>query len=130
MSAIDDLTAYIARVRALGASVPEIARAAVPGVEAALKAQIDAGTDPSGKPWQPTKEGKTPLRNAGAALTVSATGNVIAAVLTGVEVLHSLGRAKGGIVRQVLPAAGEVPASIGDAVIAAADRVFTAKMGE
>ena len=103
MSGLDDLDRMIASVRAL----PGLAKRAAPDVADALEAElhrtIAAGQTPDGKPWQPTRDGATPLTGAAKALGVAAVGATVYVRLVGVEARHHLGRARGGIERQVIP---------------------------
>jgi hypothetical protein len=120
------LDAHIARLRALGSdfvrkSAPAIATAA----EAETKTQLASGQSPSGKAWQPTKEGRRPLPNAGRTLTVRAIGTVILWKVTGHEALHNEGRAKGKVTRRMLPT-GRLSAP----VVAAIKRVLGERFGE
>lgn len=98
-----NLQDWIRRLNAIATlperAAPEIAKA----IDASLRANIAAGTDPDGNAWQPTKTGQQPLRNAGRALTVTTLGTRIIARLTGPEALHHLGKARGHAVRRILP---------------------------
>jgi hypothetical protein len=85
------------------ALVKDAAPAVAKATEAHMQEQIAAGQGPDGKAWQLTAEGKRPLRNAGAAVTVRAIGTVILVRLTGPEVKHHRGIARGRIRRQVIP---------------------------
>lgn len=110
-----ELDAYIARLRAL----PELARRAAPDVADAvrdeLRRQITAGTDPTGRPWQRTEDGRQALATAADALTVGAHGTRVIMRLRGHIARHHLGRAKGGTVRRILPTAG-IPAPMARAI--------------
>lgn len=118
------LDAYIARVRAL----PELARTAAPDVarvvERELRKTISAGTTPDGKPWPLTKDGEKPLTNAAGALNVVAVGTTIYARISGPEARHHLGRARGGIERQILPK-DSIPAAMSVAISAELAKHFT-----
>lgn len=101
MAALD---AQIARLRALGSgfvrnAMPRLTEAA----EEVWHEQLDAGLGPSGQPWQPTKEGKRPLRNASKAASVQAFGTVLLFKVEGPEALHNDGRARGRVTRRMLP---------------------------
>ncbi|AKF06075.1 hypothetical protein DB32_003224 [Sandaracinus amylolyticus] len=93
----------IERVRKLPSlpreAAPKVARA----VEGELRAQIARGQSPDGKPWQPTQDGRQPLRNAATALSVRVAGNVIVATIEGVYARHHHGWVRGGVRRQILP---------------------------
>jgi hypothetical protein len=88
-------------------SLPGLPERAAPDIADAcakeIRAQIARGEGPDGEKWKPTKEGNAPLRNAAKALSVRAIGSAIVMKLTGVEALHHLGGAKGGIARRILP---------------------------
>jgi hypothetical protein len=104
-TAFHRLRRQIDRVRSLGELPEAIAAEAATELDRQLRQQIAAGQGPDGKPWQPTADGRTPLRNAGDGLTVRAVGSVVLARLTGSAVRHHLGTARGRIKRQVLPSA-------------------------
>jgi len=105
----------IERVEAL----PGLAREAAPdvadAVERELQQTIAAGTDAYGKPWPPTKEGGRPLQHAAAALTVVAVGTTVITQVSGPEARHHLGRARGGLAREIIPTA-EIPPSMNRAI--------------
>lgn len=123
------LDAHIARIRELSKlgerSAPTVAKA----LERELGAQIAAGADPNGKPLQPTKEGKTPLRGAARAIRVRAVGSVVLATLEGHHALHHQGRARGGVRRQILPTSGAIPPTVERAIGTAITAEFKATMG-
>lgn len=106
-----ELEAMIRKIRA----IPGLARRAAPDVAEAVKAELEktitAGTAPDGKPWQALKYGGgRPLTGAGKALFVAAVGNRVVCHVRGHIARHTLGRARGGIVRRVLPLKGVPPA--------------------
>jgi hypothetical protein len=118
MAALRDLPAIAAE------SAPDIARS----FEAELKAQISAAVTPDGKAWAPKKDGSgKPLATAAKALTVTVAGPTVTAKLTGYIARHTLGRARGGVVRQILPDSIS-PKLAGDITRAITNR-FTTKMG-
>jgi hypothetical protein len=98
------LDAQIARLRAIGSG---FGKSAAPRVAAEAEkvwhVQLDAGQGPSGTPWKPTKTGERPLKNARNAATVSAIGTVLLFKVEGPEALHNDGRARGKIMRRMLP---------------------------
>lgn len=112
---LDKLDEMIARINAL----PGLAQRAAPdvafAVEAELERTIGAGTTPDGEPWAPTKEGARPLAGAAKALGVAAVGTTIVVRLTGPEARHHLGRARGGVVRQIIPT-DKIPAPMATAI--------------
>lgn len=109
------LNAMLERLRKL----PELGTEAAPSVADAVRDQlektIDAGTTAEGKSWERTKDGKQPLRNAAKALAVVAVDSTIFARLTGHIARHHLGRARGGVVRQILPTEG-IPSGMAKAI--------------
>jgi phage gpG-like protein len=102
-AAFNELQLWIDQANSLGVLPTEIAKEVAPTLDQKIRQNISAGVDPEGKPWQLTKEGKRPLTNAGAALTVRAISSVVQAKLTGHVALHHLGAAKGAPKRQILP---------------------------
>jgi len=110
-----DLDRMIATVRQL----PELAERAAPDVADVIERELmrttTAGQSPNGTPWQLTLEGGKPLTGAAKAIGVAAVGRTIYVRLTGVEARHHLGRARGGIERQVIPT-GRLPPRMADAV--------------
>ncbi len=100
LAELDDMIARVRRLPELGTrAAPDVARV----LEAELHRSIAAGESPEGKPWQLTKDGRVPLTGAAKALGVAAVGATIYVRLTGPEARHHLGRARGGIERQVIP---------------------------
>lgn len=71
----------IAKMRALRGFGLQVARAAAPVVEAAIRATAAAGTDPDGKPWPSKKDGGRALPNAASAVSVKASGLVLRVLL-------------------------------------------------
>lgn len=118
---------WIDRLNQLGDLPAEVAKDVAPALDAEIRKNISAGVDPEGKPWLPTKDGKKPLANAGAALSVKAISSVVQAKLVGHVALHHLGAAKGNIRRQLLPNA-RLPQPMTAAVKAVAVKRFEAKL--
>lgn len=85
----------------------DLGRVAAPEVAEALDEEIGkdiaAGQSPDGAAWQRTADGRVPLRNAKQHVTVVAEGSVVLARLTGPEVKHHRGTARGKITRRILP---------------------------
>lgn len=104
------LDAHIARLRALPALVPDALPELAEVVEQNLERTIRAGTDANGVSWQPRKDGGTPLATAGKSLGVAIVGTTIFCRLRGHVARHHLGRAKGGVIRHILPVDGLPPA--------------------
>jgi hypothetical protein len=97
------LQAQIDRIRALAELPKVVAPEVATELRGQLERQIAAGQGPDGEPWQLTAEGRVPLRNAAAALTVRAVGSAVVARLVGPTALHHLGAAAGRIRRRILP---------------------------
>lgn len=116
------LDEMIATFRALEKLPEDVAKAAAPGVEAAVKQTTAAGQAPDGTPWLPKKDGGRALVNAAAAVTGKAVGSVIVVAVRGVEAFHHYGA--GVPRRQIIPDPGTLPPRVAEAVRAAADRVF------
>lgn len=117
----------IARLLELGHSPETIAAHLVLELRDELKRNIHAGRGPDGTPWKPTQAGTPALRNAGAALEVSARGTTITAQLAGVEARHHYGTVRGGVARPILPSR-ELPQQIAALVTRVAQQRFRAVM--
>jgi hypothetical protein len=89
-------------------------------LESDIKRTADAGQAPDGTAWQPTLEGKRPLKSAASDVSVRTSGTTIIASLTGNAVKHHKGTARGRIRRQVLPTR-----KIPDAVVRAMRKVMS-----
>lgn len=122
------LDSYIHRLRTL----PGLARRAAPdcaeAFERELQRQIRAGTTPDGESWEPRQDGGKALETAAKALTVVAAGPRVVARLRGHIARHHLGRAKGGVQRQILPI-GSIPRAISAAIREVLAREFRDHMG-
>lgn len=106
MSGADDM---IARLRGLQGVSKDLAPEIAIVVEDELRRSIAAGETPDGKKWQGKQDGGQPLMSAGHALGVAAVGGTVYVRLSGPEARHDTGRARGGIVRQVIPNSNRVP---------------------
>ncbi len=125
-SARAQLQAAIQRLRELPdrlveESAPEVADA----FKAELTTNIAGSHGPDGEAWAPKKDGGKPLAHAAAALDVKAIGTLIVATLTGPEVLHNKGFARGGVKRQILPTR-KIPVG----VVRVIEKVFRKKWAE
>lgn len=87
----------------------EVAPAVAEAIDEEITAQIARGVDPNGKPWPKTQDGDQALRGAGKAVNVASFGKRVIVALRGVEARHHLGRARGGVQRQIIPVA-KIPA--------------------
>lgn len=117
-----EINAQIARLRALSELPDRVVPKVAAAVREELEAQIGRGETPDGEPWKLTAEGKRPLRNAAAALSVGASGRTVVARLEGHHARHDLGAVRGKVRRQILPREG-----IPDGIARAIDRVVTAE---
>jgi hypothetical protein len=106
------LQGMIGRLRELGQSAETIASDIAPELRAELEENIAASRGPDGSPWKPTREGKAPLQNAGAALGVAAVGTKVIAAVRGVEARHHYGTVKGKVARPILPTSKLPPALV------------------
>jgi hypothetical protein len=122
------LDEQIARIR----SLPGLAERAAPAIARAtqneLARTIAAGTTPDGVPWKKTQAGERPLQNAAREVRVSAQGSVVVTSIEGHLALHHLGRAKGGVRRQVIPTKA-IPDPVTRAIETALTGEFRATMG-
>ena len=105
----------ISSLRELSKFVTGSAGRARRAVDADSRRKISRGQDPNGKPWQPTKAGERPLKNAGAALSVKLVGKRIVWTLKGIEARHHLGAVKGKVKRQIIPIE-DIPSSVAKAI--------------
>lgn len=129
-SGIAELDTMIAKLRELaGPGIgARVAAAAAPLVDAVVKKTVEAGTDPLGKAWKPTKKGGAPLQHAASHIRTAAQGPIVAVTLTGVEVFHHLGL--GGMPRrQILPDGVSVGQGVKDAALEGARRVWREVVG-
>lgn len=94
-SVIDALDGMAERLREIPGAGQAIAEVAAPLLLAENQRTANAGQDSHGEPWEPTKAGGRPLRNAAAAIRVVAQGPRIAISLVGIEVAHHIGWARG-----------------------------------
>lgn len=106
MSGFQEIDRMVATLKTLDKLGAKAADDVAHVVEAELRRTIAAGTTPDGKQWEPTEAGERPLRNAAAALGIAAVGSTVYVRLTGPEARHHKGRARGGIVREIIPTRG------------------------
>lgn len=105
MSGLGDLEGMIRKMQSLEGLVERAAPAAGEALGAAIRADLDAGIDPStGKAWAPTKDGRRPLQNASAAITQKVIKKALVYTVTGHHFHHHRG-ARGGALpaRPLLP---------------------------
>lgn len=126
MADIDEL---VERVRAL----PGMVKAAAPDVARAMVAvaaeQIAAGTDPDGKPWPLTRDGRKPLADIAKYLTPVTVGTTAMVRLTEWGARHHFGGVRGGLARRVLPIGGEIPERYAQAVRTQLEKAFARATG-
>lgn len=128
-----EMDAMSAKLRAVSGMVARSAPEVALALEGELQRNIAAGVGPDGKPWKPTADGRAPLANAAAALSVKAHGTVVLATLDGVEARHHLGVVRGSskerwLARPILPNA-KIPAPVTRAIHSALERDFLNTVG-
>lgn len=116
------LDQQIERLRSLPGLVTRAAPAVALEMKRELASQASRGATPDGKAWAPTKDGRQALPKAAQNIDVEARGTVVVASVEGPYALHTQGRVRGGMRRQILPT-GATPAPM----TAAIDRVVTAE---
>ncbi len=121
------LEAMIAKAKALGAPNfgDRVAAAAAPLVDEQVKKTAAAGETPLGSAWKPKKGGGGALVNAAAAVTTRALGRLVVVVLSGPTVWHQKGTGRTPR-RQVIPDGASVPASVYEACLDGARKVWRA----
>ncbi len=82
MSALDD---YIANLRDMPNKIKQLAPGVADAIREVAKAELAAGHGIGGDAWEPTKEGKTPLKGAADSIDVRAVGTVILISFTGTK---------------------------------------------
>lgn len=125
----EQIDRQVARLRALAKLVPTAAPGVAVAVRDVVAGNIARGVGPDGVAWEPTEEGKRPLRRAAKALEVRAVGTVVVATLTGPEARHHLGAVRGGVRREILPTGGSIPSPMVDEIERVLDKQFRAIMG-
>jgi len=103
----DELNKLIQAVRALG-KLDEVAAPRVADViNAEIKRTVAAGTDPYGVPWMLRKaDGGRPLVHGDKTLQAQTIGSLVIVTITGEDARHSIGWARGGTVREIIPSKG------------------------
>ncbi len=129
-SALDGLAAKLDAIAGVGGA---IAADAAPGVQAAARKTAAAHTDPEGKAWAPTKDGRAALPNAPSAITAVVSGTttaVITLILKGVYIYHQRSKSKGkkGLPRRVILDIEDVPPAIAQVIAESAKRVLRRTM--
>lgn len=100
LDALDEVIAKLRELETVASDVaPEVAREA----KRLVGENIAAGRGPDGTAWEPRKDGEKPLQNAAQAVTATASGSRVVLTVSGPEARHHQGRAKGGVVREILP---------------------------
>lgn len=94
-----------------------------------LQKTIAAGTDPYGKAWKLTKDGRVPLRNAFAHVRVAAFGKqVFIRIDDDVHARHHLGAVHGKAKRRIIPSKKKLPDPMRVAIRAVIDKWFEAEV--
>ena len=105
----------IARLR----GIPDLVKSVLPEVAAECHAviaeNVAAQVGPDGTPWTPGAKGEPVLKNAAAAVTAKAIGNVVLLRVDGPEARHHLGIARGRIKRPIIPT-GKIPQAMTEAI--------------
>lgn len=130
---LGEMDAMVAKLRAMRGMVTRSAPGVAQALDAELRRNITAGVGPDGTPWKPTLDGRTPLANAGKALSTRAVGTVVLAKLEGVEARHHLGAIRGSskarwLARPILPNR-KIPAPVDGAIRTVLQREFAGTMG-
>jgi hypothetical protein len=120
----DELQKLIRAVRAVGkldeVAAPRVAEA----LGAEIKRTVAAGTDPYGVPWEPRKsDGGRPLVHGDKTLQAQTIGSLVIVTVTGEDARHSLGWARGGLVREIMPSKG-LSDRMADACLEAVGKAF------
>ena len=119
----DDL---IAILRAVENSGPEMAAAGTQALFSAVARDVAAGKDPNtGAPFEPTKEGGKPLKNAASALSWRIVGNIGFLVLGQHYIFHFFGT--GYLPKRRANLQGRLPERYGVAMKQGMVPVFEAK---
>jgi hypothetical protein len=122
------LDSMIENIRTLPQLGIEAAPAAAKAWRETIVDQISKGVDPDGVAWARRKSDDGPvLQGAADKLSVVATGATLFARLTDYVARHHLGRARGGVVRRILPLAG-IPSAAKVAIKAKLDEAFRKHM--
>jgi hypothetical protein len=118
--AIPDLTSFVAELKEAERLPERLGDLAAPGVQAAGRAQMSAGTTPGGAAWPPNADGSRALSGEESSLTAVGTKKGVKVSVAPPLSFHDLRRgSKKNPRRQILPDAGEIPDSYADAVDAA-----------
>lgn len=122
------LDEHATRLRALGSLTQRSVPVCAVEVKRVIVAQAGAAQSPDGRPWPSTKAGKRALPGAAGAVDVRTSGMTITARVSGAYALHSEGRARGGVKREIIPS-GAMPAAISTAIGDVVADEFNATMG-
>jgi len=94
-AAFEALDAHLERLKRVQGINEEAAPDIADGFEKLVRSNVAAQVDPYGHPFYPSKDGLPVLINAAEHVTTTAKGTTITQELTGVEVRHQNGSAKG-----------------------------------
>ena len=84
-------------------AAPRAAKRGAEVLKQVIERNVAAGVGPDGDPWPLRQDGAKALADAAAEVQVTAYGTTILARLEGPYALHHFGRARGRVVRQILP---------------------------
>jgi hypothetical protein len=93
MSGLSQLDVMIKRVQDLPKRAQKAAEEATAEIRAHLRSQIASGRGPGGKAWEPTVDGKKPLKNAAEAVKVTFNGKSFVFEVAGFHKYHHEGTA-------------------------------------
>lgn len=119
------LNEQIRRLRSLEGMVERAAPGIARAVRDDITSHVASGEAPDGAKWKPKADGSAPLKNAASAVRAEARGTVIVTSVEGHHALHHLGRARGGVRRQIIPTRG-IPDPMVRAIGAALSTEFSA----
>lgn len=118
------ITALHKLPKAIKAAAPEAAEA----TRAELTRSLNAGKSPDGAAWAPRKaDGGRAYAGAADALSVTASGNIIVADITGPEVYGHRG-VRGAKPRRMLPSGG-IPSSLAAVLVRLGIKLFHDQLG-
>lgn len=99
----------------------KVAEQVAPTIKGLLDAQIAAGTDPDGNPWQRNQDGSQPLEGAQKYVQVNAVGNSIVVRLDEPLSYHQTGTSR--LPQRKIVPTGDLPVSWEEAIQEAVDEV-------
>jgi hypothetical protein len=94
-AAYAELDAFLDRLRAVEGLTEDAAPDVAKAYKAKVRANVRAQVDPYGHPWKPGDSSAVVLEEADKAVSVRVQGTTIVLELSGVEVRHHVGSARG-----------------------------------